>query len=75
MSVGKVPSEVLYEKWENISLKAQLLQTLYLTENQRRFTTTCNIEFSFFFRTHKALSHTIMGSDSVNAGLQPDHNN
>ena len=32
-------------------------------------TTTCNIEFWVLFsHTHKALSHTIMGSDSVNAG-------
>ena len=32
-------------------------------------TTTCIIEFWVLFsHTHKALSHTIMGSDSVNAG-------
>ena len=52
MSVGKVPSEVLYEKWENISLKAQLLQTLYLTENQRLTRQLAILNFGFFFRTH-----------------------
>ena len=49
---------MLYEKWENISLKAQLLQTLYLTENQRLTRQLAILNFGFFFaHTQSTFSH------------------